>query len=441
MTATIITPEILTEQFGTVRAQLPGADVPWLAAMREAGLGRFSELGWPNTKTEAWKYTSLQNVQTVPFGLGRSAEPAAKIDVVPCLFESETAGHRLVLVNGHYNENLSLLDNVPDGVVVLSLAEALRTDPQLVEPYLGHVGLLDGQPLLALNTAFMNDGFVIKVSKGAVLDGPLEVIFIGGFEDDTVVHNTRNLIIMEEGSQATVVENHVGFPTMGCVDNEVCEICVGPGAILKHYKLQSKGINSTHLNTAHVDVERDATYEAFLLSIGALLSRNEKTVRLKGEGSHCAINGAFLLRGKQHCDNTTTIEHLVPHTSSREVFKGALDDESRGVFQGRIVVRKEAQQTDGHQMCKTLLLSNKAEIDTKPELEIYADDVKCSHGATAGQLDETALFYMRSRGIPEVAARELLIEAFLGEALDEISDENVRDLLRSKVGHWLARDN
>ena len=440
MTATITTPEILAEQFWTVRAHLPGADVPWLSAMREAGLGRFSELGWPNTKTEAWKYTSLQNVQTVPFGLGRSAKPAAEVDGVPCLFESETSGHRLVFVNGHYNANLSSLANLPDGVTVTSLAEVLKTDPQSVESHLGHIGLLDGQPLLALNTAFMNDGFVIKVSKGTVLDGPLEVDIIGGFEDDTVVHNMRNLIVMEEGSQATIVENHVGFPATACVDNEVCEVCVGPGAILKHYKLQSKGVNSTHLNTAHVEVERDATYEAFLLSIGALLSRNEKTVRLKGEGAHCAINGVFLLRGKQHCDNTTVIEHLVPHTTSREVFKGALDDESRGVFQGRIVVQKEAQQTDGHQMCKTLLLSDKAEIDTKPELEIYADDVKCSHGATAGQLDETALFYLRSRGIPEVAARELLIEAFLGEALDEISDEHVRDLLRTKVGHWLARD-
>jgi len=246
--------------------------------------------------------------------------------------------------------------------------------------------------------------------------------------------------VLEENSQATVVENHGGFPANECVDNEVCEIRVNQGAVLKHYKLQAKGARSTHLNTAHVEIEKDAIYEAFLLSIGALLSRNEKTVRLKGEGAHCAINGAFLLRGNQHCDNTIVIEHLVPHTTSRQVFKGALDGESQGVFQGRIVVHKGAQQTDGYQMCKTLLLSDKAEIDTKPELEIYADDVKCSHGATAGQIDEAALFYLRSRGIPEVAARELLIEAFLGEALDEISDEHVQGLLRNKVGHWLARD-
>ncbi|MGA0393132.1 MAG: Fe-S cluster assembly protein SufD [Rhodospirillales bacterium] len=440
MASTMTTPETLSEQFGHVRDRLPGADVPWLSAMREAGLDRFAALGWPNTKTEAWKYTSLQNVQTIPFGLGRSAEPASKVTVVPCLFDGEKAGHRLVLVNDHFNKNLSALQGLPKGVVVSSLAGILKTEPGIVEPYLGSIGALDSQPLLALNTAFMNDGFVIKISKNTVLDSPLEIVFIGGFEDDTVIHNMRNLIIMEENSQATIVENHVGMPSSGCVDNEVCEIHVDQGARLNHYKLESEGANATHLNTAHVDVARDATYEAFLLTIGGMLSRNEKTVRLKGEGAHCAINGAFLLRGKQHCDNTTVIEHLVPRTTSREVFKGALDGESRGVFQGRIVVHKDAQQTDGHQMCKTLLLSDKAEMDAKPELEIYADDVKCSHGATAGQIDETALFYLRSRGIPEVAARELLIEAFLGEALDEISDDSVRQLLRNKVGHWLARD-
>ena len=440
MTATTTTPEILTEQFGTVRARLPGAEVPWLLAMREAGLERFSELGWPKAKTEAWKYTSLKTVQTVPFGLGRSAAPAAKVAAVPCLFEGSQGGHRLVLVNGHFNASLSALSSLPTGVVVSSLAEVLKTEPQLVEPYLGHIGILNGQPLLALNAAFMNDGFVIKVSRGTVLEAPIEIVFIGGFEDDTVVHNMRNLIVLEENSQATVVENHGGFPASACVDNEVCEIRVNQGAHLKHYKMQAKGAKSTHLNTAHVEIERDATYEAFLLSIGAALSRNEKTVRLKGEGAHCAINGAFLLREKQHCDNTIVVEHMVPHTTSRQVFKGALDGESQGVFQGRIVVHKGAQKTDGYQMCKTLLLSDKAEIDTKPELEIYADDVKCSHGATAGQIDEGALFYLRSRGIPEVAARELLIEAFLGEALDEISDENVQSLLRTKVGHWLARD-
>jgi Fe-S cluster assembly protein SufD len=448
MTQAILTPETLAEQFGHIRAALPGADVPWLDSLRADSLGRFADLGWPTAKTEAWKYTSLKDVQTVPFGLGRSAKTAESVEVVPCLFPDTHTGPRLVFVNGHFSARLSALGDMPEGVTAASLAEVLKTDPAVLKDRLGHIGgdaggpedKSGGQPLLALNTAFMNDGFVIVVGTGTVVEDPIEIVFIGGFGGENVVHNVRNLIVMEENSRATIVENYVGFPASAFVHNEGCEVGVAAGAGLKHYKLQTEGFETTHLNTVHVDVERDATYETFMLSTGARLTRNEKTVRLKGAGAQCAVNGAFLLRGTQHCDNTTVIEHLVPHTSSREVFKGALDGESRGVFQGRIVVHKDAQKTDGHQMCKTLLLSDKAEIDTKPELEIYADDVKCSHGATAGQIDEGALFYLRSRGIPEVAARELLIEAFLGEALDEISDERVRGLLRGKVGHWLARD-
>ncbi len=440
MMQTETSPDILSKQFSQIKANLPGADVPWLAAIREQSIDRFAGLGWPNRKSEAWKYTNLKTVEDVPFGLGRSAKTAAKVEFVPCLFSGAVAAPRLVFVNGHYNERLSALHELPEGITATSLAEILKTNPGLVEKHLGHIGTDQSQPLMALNTAFMNDGFVIKVDRNSVIETPIEIVFIGGFEDETVVHNTRNLIVMEEGSQATIVETHAGFPTSECVDNEACEVRVGAGAVLKHYKLQTEGFETVHLNTAHIEVNKDATYETFLLSIGAKLSRNEVTIRLQGEGAHCGLNGAFLLRDHQHCDNTTAIEHLVPHTTSREVFKGALDDDSRGVFQGRITVHKDAQQTDGHQLCKTLLISDRAEIDTKPELEIYADDVKCSHGATAGQIDENALFYLRSRGIPEVTARELLIEAFLGEALDEISNEEVRELLRGKVGHWLARD-
>ncbi|MEQ8195174.1 MAG: SufD family Fe-S cluster assembly protein, partial [Rhodospirillales bacterium] len=363
MTQTLPTPETLAEQFGRIRAALPGADVPWLDTLREDNLERFAQLGWPTAKTEAWKYTSLKEVESVPFGLGRSAKPAQTIDVVPCLFSEAQAGPRLVFVNGHFNAHLSVLKGLPGVVVAASLAEVIMTDPGLLEGRLGCIGTpgddARGQPLLALNTAFMNDGFVIVVGKGVVLDDPIEIVFIGGFSGENVVHNVRNLIVLEDNSRAVVVENYVGFPASAFVHNEGCEVRVGPGAALKHYKLQTEGFETTHLNTVHVDVERDAAYETFMLATGARLTRNEKTVRLKGEGAHCAVNGAFLLRGSQHCDNTTVIEHTVPNTTSREVFKGALDGESRGVFQGRIVVHKGAQKTDGHQMCKALLLSDK----------------------------------------------------------------------------------
>jgi len=208
---------------------------------------------------------------------------------------------------------------------------------------------------------------------------------------------------------------------------------VGRGATLRHYRVQAESRDATHVTTTHVRVGRDATYENFTLAISGRLSRNEISVRLEGEGGRCSLNGAYLMRGSEHCDNTTLIEHLVPRTACREVFKGVLDDESRAVFQGRIVVHKDAQNTDGHQLCKALLLSTGAEIDAKPELEIYADDVKCSHGATTGQLDETALFYLRSRGVPEALARNLLVQSFLGEALDQITSDEVRAALNDQA--------
>ena len=247
----------------------------------------------------------------------------------------------------------------------------------------------------------------------------------------------RNLIVLEKGAEATVVKHHVALGVGAYFANAVTEIDIGPGARLHHYEVQAEALEATHLSTVHARIARDATYDSFNLSIGGRLSRNEVSVRLEGEGAHCGLNGAFLMRGSEHCDNTTVIDHLVPHTTCREVFKGVLDDESRAVFQGRIVVHEDAQHTDGHQLCKTLLLSTGAEIDAKPELEIYADDVKCSHGATTGQMDETALFYLRSRGVPEALARNLLVQSFLGEAFEEIQSEEIRQAFTDQAVHWL----
>jgi Fe-S cluster assembly protein SufD len=242
---------------------------------------------------------------------------------------------------------------------------------------------------------------------------------------------------LEEGSQLTLVKTHAGIDVGGYFTNAVTDIHIGDGATLRHYTVQAENRDAIHLVTANVSVGRDATYEAFSLAIGGRLSRSESTVRLTAEGGHCNLSGAYLMRGREHCDNTTLVEHLSPDATSREVFKGVLDDDSRGVFQGKIIVHKDAQRTDGHQLSKALLLSDRAEMDAKPELEIYADDVKCSHGAATGQLDETSLFYLRSRGIPEALARNLLIQSFMGEALKEISDETVREAMEGRILHWL----
>ena len=424
--------------FDPAAAGLPGAGLGWLEAMRKAGIDRFKSLGLPTTKLESWKYTRLKPLEDTRYRPVCDADGAASIDSVPALLGDRAKGPRMVFVNGRLRPDLSTPDSLPKGVVLQCLRDVLAADPDWVRERLSRVGPAgDDQPLLALNAAMMDSGYVLRVSKGVEVEQPIEVVFIGGLTDEPVASFPRNLIVLEEGARATVVKHYAGRGVGAYLTNAVTQVDIGPGAQLCHYRVQAETRDATHLSAVRARIDRDATYDGFSLAIGGRLSRNEISVRLEGRGAHCGVNGAYLMRGSEHCDNTTLIEHLVPDTTCREVFKGVLDDESRAVFQGRIVVHKDAQRSDGHQLCKTLLLSTGAEIDAKPELEIYADDVKCSHGATTGQMDEQALFYLRSRGVPEALARNLLVQSFLGEALDEIKSEDVRDALRDKVVHSL----
>jgi len=423
--------------FDAARAGLPGAGLGWLDGLRRSGIERFKALGLPGPKLEAWKYTRLRPLEDTRYQPVSDADGAAAVDLVPSILAPAEDATRLVFVNGRLSEALSSRGRLPEGVRVQCLRDALASDPAWAEQRLARNGAADNQPLLALNTAMMDSGLVLRVGRGVVVERPIEVVFIGGLTAHPVAYFPRNLIALEAGAEATLVKHHAGAGVGAYLANAVTDIEVGDGARLRHYRVQAESRDATHLSTTHVRIGRDATYENFTLAIGGRLSRNEISARLEGPGGHCAINGAYLMRGSEHCDNTTLIEHVAPHTTCREVFKGVLDDESRAVFQGRIVVHKNAQKTDGHQLCKALLLSTGAEIDAKPELEIYADDVKCSHGATTGQLDETALFYLRSRGVPEALARNLLVQSFLGEALDEITDLGVRQAFTDKIVHAL----
>lgn len=419
------------------RAGLPGAGLDWLEQRRANGFERFGALGLPTQKQEQWKYTRLRPLEETTFRPARDADADAVVDVVPSLFP-KARNPRLVMVNGRFKPELSNIADLPDGVTLTTLSQALESEPEWVAEHFGHASDdLEEKPLFLLNTALADSGFVLRVARGKAVETPIEVVYIGGLTDEPLAYFPRNLVVLEEGAQATLVKHHVGQGVGPYFANAVTEIEVGNEAILHHYRVQAETVDATHLSTLNVRVGRDATYDAFTLSMGGRLSRTEATVRLEGEGSHCGLNGAYMMRGAEHCDNTTRIEHLVPHTTCREVFKGVLDDEARAVFQGKLLVAKEAQKTDGHQLSKALLLSTGAEIDAKPELEIYADDVKCSHGATTGQLDDVAMFYLRSRGIPEVLARNMLVQSFLGEALEEIADEDVRAAMMDKVVHWL----
>jgi Fe-S cluster assembly protein SufD len=409
----------------------------WLAELRREARARFQALGFPTQRLESWKYTRLRPLESTRFRAAGAADGAVRVEAAPALLDGHAPAFRLVFANGRPRPELSRTDGLPEGASVLPLADALARDGDWLEANLGRVGDGAGQALMALSMALADGGVVVRLAPGVALERPLELVFLGGRAEAPIATFPRHLIVLEADARATVVEHHAGLGPGAYLVNAGVEIAVGPGAALRHYRVQADSLDATHLSTAHVRVDRGALYDGFALAIGGRLSRNETWVRLDGRGAECRLSGAYLMRGAEHCDTTTVIEHTVPDTRSREVFKGVLDDESRGVFQGRIVVHRDAQRSDGHQECKALLLSTGAEVDHKPELEIYADDVKCSHGAAAGQIDEAALFYLRSRGIPEALARNIMIQSFLAEALDEVADPAVRAALNGRVQHWL----
>ena len=425
------------EAFDPAKNDFPGAELGWMKALRETGIEQFNALGFPTPKQEAWKYTRLKSLEDTRYQPVTDEDGMTPLDSIPSVLPNPEDHPRLVFVNGRARPEFMVEGDLPDGVKFECLKDILVSEADWTREHLGRICQNFGQPLFALNTAMMDSGFVLRVDAGVKVEQPIEIVFIGGITDHPVAYFPRNLIVLGEGAEVTLVKHHVGMGVGAYFANAVTEIEIGAGATLRHYKIQAEAREATHLSTVHARVGRDATYESFNLSIGGRLSRNEVSVRLEGEGAHTGLNGAYLMRGREHCDHTTVIDHLVPNTSCREIFKGVLNDESRAVFQGRIVVHRGAQGTDGHQLCKTLLLSNGAEIDVKPELEIYADDVKCTHGAACGQMDETALFYLRSRGVPEAQARNMLVQSFLGEALDEIQSEEVRQAFTDQVTHWL----
>ncbi len=423
----------ILETYGAGAAPPASPALPWLESLRAGARARAAAAGLPTPRQETWKYTNLRPLEKLAFGTPSPGQIGA--ERLPSLLPQGQSARRLVFVNGRFNAGLSACADLPEGVRAGSLAEALDGGGGF--DLAGHLGRIAGgedQAMMDLNTALMSDGFFLHVEAGVQLDQPIEAIYLGAGQ----AFHPRGLIIMEENSRAIVVEHHDGLGGGAYFANHGCEISIGAQAQLRHYKVQAEADDAIHLANVRVKVEAGGIYDSFVLARGARLSRNEVSVRLEAPGAECHLNGIYMLRGDQHCDNTTTVEHLAPETSSREVFKGVLDDRSRGVFQGKIVVHKDAQKSDGHQLSKVLLLSDRAEMDAKPELEIYADDVKCSHGATAGDLDPDALFYLRARGIPEASARHMLIEAFLADTINNLAAEGLCPALMASVGHWLS---
>ncbi len=424
-------------QYDSLKQALPGHSQPWMTALRDRAMESFTQAGLPTQRRESWKYTNLRGLQQLEL-TERALEPQPiSIDRAPSLLPEGTA-HRVVFVNGGFRPDLSDLAGLPEGVILGSVADLAESEPQHVEALLAAHREIEDQPLVALNTAFMRDGLLLQLGAGCKLNKALEVIHVNSAENGVFAHNARNLISLGAGSEATILEHHTGLNGSAYYINAANDVTLAEDATLRHYRIQAEGINAVHTSTMNGHLSGNSFYDGYTLSIGAALSRNETNMKLTAAGARCHLNGGYLMRDKQHCDTTTVVDHLSPQTSCREVFKGVLDDRSRGVFQGRIVVHPEAQQTDGHQLNKVLLLTDTAEINAKPELEIYADDVKCSHGCSAGEVDHDALFYLRSRGLSETSAKALLIQAFLAESVSEIGKEELHDLFLEKISDWLA---
>jgi len=391
-----------------------------LREIRRAGWARFEAHGIPTTREEAWRFTNLAPLAQRSFALGRPSKNgirSAKGGIAP----------GLVFVDGHYRADLSVM---PEGVEARSLAEALRAEPGLVEG-MGAAG--EGEPFVALNAAFLEDGAFLVVKKGFRLPAPLHLLFLG----TTKAAHPRNLYRIEEGAEATIVETYASAGETPHLTNAVSEVHLGRGASLAHYRLQIEGA-SYHFGAVRAHLERDARFTSHNVASGGMLTRNDITAALDGENAHCTLNGLVLIRGTQHVDNYTRLDHRKPHCDSHELYKGILDGRASGVFTGRIHVFEDAQKTDAYQASANLLLTDTATVDSQPQLEIYADDVKCSHGSTVGQLDHEALFYLRSRGLNETAARQVLVRAFAGDVADRLEIPAVRQRVDSILSERLG---
>lgn len=431
----------LLDLFTHAEKALPGARNDWVSGLRRRAIAAYGHLGLPHRRIEQWKYTDLRARLTDVAPLITAEGVAIGEAELARSLGSEVAhlpAYPLVVVEGDLRADLSDIAGLKAaGVEVVSLSHALEKPPAWLKAHLAQVNPREGDSVLALNTALMTGGAGMRIGEGIILDKPIHLIQLDG-KSEPASAVTRNVIVAEPGSSTTVMESFGGLGMRGLQRNTVTEARVGDKAALRHMKLQREGEDALHLSTWLVELGADARYDAFQFSMGAALARNQIYAQFKGEGAEANISGVFLLRGRQHCDTTILVEHLVPRCGTRELLKAVLDEEARGVFQGKIVVAPGAQKTDSKQMAQGLLLSEGAEFDSKPELEIFADDVVCGHGSTSGQIDEDLLFYLESRGLPEPQARALLIHAFVGEALEKVEDEALREVLAHAADDWLG---
>jgi len=420
------TKEQYLNAFTERRSRGSAPNPPWLNELREAGMASFASLGFPTPKAEEWKYTNLEPIAALKFSRPNGARKLISPSDLLAKGFADRDCVRLVFLNGVHAPELASLERLPEEIRLQSLAELIKGDDEFLAMQLGRYASYRRQSLVALNTAFIGDGAVLIVPPGRRLAEPIHLIYASGADGEQLVTHPRTLIFLGRGSEAKIIESYIGITGGSYFCNAVTELIAEADSIVEHCRVQRESDAGFHTGTVEARVARGAHLTAHAVTLAGSLVRNDVHVSLDGEGAECLLNGLYLGSGRQHIDNSTVIEHVKPRASSFELYKGILNDAAHGVFNGKIVVHKDAQKSDARQVNKNLLLSDDAVVNTKPQLEIHANDVKCSHGSTIGQIDPDALFYFRSRGLGLAEARRLLSAAFAADVVGRIKVGSLR---------------
>ena len=448
MSAAVAVSEGIESLAAAAQALGQGPAPRWLEDLRKEALASFADRGLPAPKDEGWRFTDLGSVARQVWGVDLLGAPLrsrpAALEAflrLSGIVSPSRKNHQLVFVNGRLDAELSSQDGLPGGVRFEPISRILRTAPDRLRPHLGLTGAHRRHPLAALSTASLSDGACLQVDAGVVAREPFHVVHVTDASAGPTASHPRLLVVLGENAQASVVESFVGPDEEApAFVNGLAEVYLGPHATLDQTTLQEEGKNALHVGTLWTHQDRGSQLFSHLFSLGGRVARSEVTAALHGEGAGLTLDGLLLAKGEQQVDLRTLIDHARPHCGSQEYVKGVFDGSARGAFEGKIVVRPHAQKTDAHQKNRNLILSREALVDTKPQLEIYNDDVKCTHGSTTGRLDAHALFYLRSRGLSEASARALLTAAFAAEIAERVKVETVRDYLHDRILRWLPEE-
>lgn len=418
--------------------QLPGKDLPWLDNMRQQAHSEIPSLGLPYRKLEAWRYTSVDKLTQQPFVYIDDIFNVQPVTDIEDWILNDTDSYHLVFANGRCIPRLSNIQGLSSKIRIGSLRANLAIDPDIIKTFLANRPSQGSQDIfLALNTAFINDGLFIHIPKNVRIEKPIEVLYLNLTQEDAPLILPRNLVVLDSGAEATLIERFSSTGKASYFNNSVTEIFVNNNAHLTHCRLQDESEQSCHLSHIKLEQGADSSYHGAHFALGARWARSEIDVRFSGKGANCELNGLYMVKDNHLADFHLNVVHHHSHCTSRENFRGILTGKGRAVFDGRILVEKNAQKTDAHLSNKNLLLSREAEVDTKPQLEINADDVKCSHGTTVGQLDPKQIFYLRSRGISENDARRMLCIGFAGEILEKLALDEVKSFVESRIHEHL----